>query len=233
MVAPSTTGSDYVKTSGHCKECGVEYLGKSGQAFCSHSCAATSRHRNRIAAPSAAHIKPLRNLDRFSCDEHGQWWFAFGAKRVPTRVYPQTCPGCQKQWIPSYRAKDQRPIHCSKSCGKLSFHRDNPGIWKGKGAISWKGGKTKTRDGYMMVLAPDHPSLAGTTGRYVREHRLVMEKVLGRYLARHEQVHHKNGIRSDNRPENLELWVLSQPSGVREHEQQHCPTCTCFDKSRH
>jgi hypothetical protein len=64
-----------------------------------------------------------------------------------------------------------------------------------------------------MVRVPGHPR-AGTSP-YVFEHILVAEELLGRYLVEGESVHHINGVRDDNRPENLELWTRPQPSGVR------------------
>lgn len=78
-----------------------------------------------------------------------------------------------------------------------------PGHWVpfGEGNPAWKGGRWKHKTGYIYVYAPEHPS-ANHDG-YVLEHRLVLEKTLGRYLEPNEHGHHINGVKDDNRPENL------------------------------
>lgn len=81
-------------------------------------------------------------------------------------------------------------------------------IAKGAAHHNWKGGTTMHPDGYILELAPEHPAAATQKG-YVLQHRLVMEKQLGRYLTPNELVHHKNEDKTDNRPENLELMSRS------------------------
>ena len=69
---------------------------------------------------------------------------------------------------------------------------------------AWKGGRFVDKDGYVLLHRPKHPH--STSHSYIREHRLVMENLLGRYLKKTEVVHHKNNNRQDNSPENLLLF---------------------------
>ena len=75
------------------------------------------------------------------------------------------------------------------------------------------GGEYVRADGYRMVMMRDHP-MANSKG-YVVKHRMLMAEHLGRPLLPGENVHHVNGDRGDNRLENLELWVSTQPAGQR------------------
>jgi hypothetical protein len=75
------------------------------------------------------------------------------------------------------------------------------------------GSGTINHYGYKVLYKPGHPT-ASKNG-HVLEHRYIMSEILGRPLLKNENVHHKNGNRLDNNPENLELWVKTQPPGQR------------------
>lgn len=115
------------------------------------------------------------------------------------------CPSCRKK---SYK------IPCL-SCGQLKQRKSKLCVDCFNKNKQYPFSKIRhiSKDGYVYVYFRAHPN-CDKEGR-IFEHRLIMEKRLGRYLLPFENVHHKNGIRNDNRTENLELWVKAQPAGAR------------------
>lgn len=135
----------------------------------------------------------------------------------------KTCRSCAREFTPS-----SRHLRCPSCRRKESLDQCECGSLKqptsatcrncqptgGEANGNWKGGKTYHKAGYVMRRVPRHPR-ARSRSPYVFEHVLVMEAELGRFLLPDESVHHLNGVKDDNRIQNLELWVRPQPSGIR------------------
>lgn len=83
---------------------------------------------------------------------------------------------------------------------------------------NWKGGRRIGRtDNYIQIYRPDH--LFANKEGYVMEHRLVMERIIGRYLTKNEVVHHKNKVRNDNAPDNLQLMTIKEHMAFHMNER--------------
>lgn len=118
-------------------------------------------------------------------------------KDAPAYVHGKTledhfCMDC------GIRVSTWKTKRCRKCAAKVSGNR--PPTGSGKNNPRWSGGKHK-KDGYVLCFNPEHPC-ASKRG-YVREHRLVVEEIIGRFLKKGEAVHHINKKRDDNRAENL------------------------------
>lgn len=98
---------------------------------------------------------------------------------------------------------------------------------KGNKNGRWIGGRLKRKDGYILIYKPNHPYCIHN--RYILEHRLIIEKFIDRYLSPKEVVHHLNGKRTDNRPQNL---IVFDSSGNHHRFERGCklnPKSIIFD----
>lgn len=194
-----------------CLQCGDSFIyeARSGcqPGFCSPGCkrarrAAKQRARARSAVPcSLEHCQ--RNAHALGlCPAH---YSRLRSGRDLYRPLKGTVKGCAV-------ADCDRRLFAKSLCAlhygryKKTGDAGPANLIRRHGTYRWR----DPRSGYVYV----DPGLTGRQKRML-EHRFVMEEVLGRPLERYENVHHLNGIRDDNRPENLELWTKPQAAGQR------------------
>jgi hypothetical protein len=144
------------------------------------------------------------------CTKHHGRWLRHGSVELVKRVYKyeldDTCPVTLKD------GSKCRNVKYSKEMCKKHYQANHR---YGDPLADFK----KERDPKSYILVPSHGHPNGNSNGAIMEHRLVMSSHLERPLYKHENVHHVNGNRHDNRLENLELWSTWQPPGQRIHDK--------------
>jgi hypothetical protein len=141
------------------------------------------------------------------------------------KMIETTCDNCGKMFqrreaeIKFNQRMGMKRAYCSRACWRASLHQSR----QGPSNPNWNGGRYIRRDGYVEIRVDGVERL---------EHNYLMEKKMGRELKRGELVHHMNGIRTDNRMENLKLMTISEhmrihhPKGIlRRAKMWRCVIC--------
>lgn len=195
-------GRATTRESRPCATCGTMIRPRDDQnRYCSIRCRAEDQRTPKEPCPQCK-IMFRPRWGQINCSKR----CANAAQRTRTEI---ACPECGEMFLPS-----SGQTYCGRSCAA-----------KANGRKRRKPGGLKTSHGYVLLRRPDHPM--ATRAGYVMEHRLVMAREIGRPLRANEVVHHTNGVKEDNRPENLELMTESEHNSLPKPpaSKKECPHC--------
>lgn len=194
-----------------CQKCKTWFLGRKNQKFCCKKC-------NKESEKTCRHCsnKYSNSELKDSCWSCHDLLKEYNTTK-PLHMY-RNCKLCEKEFF----SKSWKQTFCSKQCYKTEHRKNKRIAYRIQNNISLSlpvkiknpnGTGHKEKQGYRFINKMRHPN-ASKSGR-IYEHIFIMSEYLGRPLIKGETVHHKNGIRDDNRIENLELWSSSHPGGQR------------------
>lgn len=192
-----------------CLQCGKEFkTEKRRQKYCSHECG----YKGRKKITSVSHSGEMVHVkgDRYKIP-YIRWNGLPGNKYFVKTI----CYACGKTMFQDKsNAKRHKRACCSKKCRSIAM--------SGANNHKWGGGEKLASSGHTLVYKPEHPE---SKKGFVRKHRFVMEKKLGRPLKKTELVHHINMVKTDNRAENLSLF-----SNQKEHFLCHGSLNECVEE---
>lgn len=188
-----------------CARCGRQYKSYAlVSEFCSRKCRDQQVEKKCIRCGTPFMAKESHADRRKYCSKPCA---RTGRTEISTEM--RKCAHCTNDFE-VLRYKDTK--YCSITCMRAGMGNTQRAIRKDKPHVLKERNWYTNKDGYLYTMRT-----ASGVRRLVFQHRELMEGILGRPLHRWENIHHKNGQRSDNRSENLELWVKKQPPGKR-HE---------------
>lgn len=198
---------------GACLACGTVFArNKKNSKYCSRDCSFSSARASHTKTCPICGTSFRARIHQQTCGRRcGRILFTRPARDQRRR----SCVVCRAEFV--HRVDRPETETCSRACGIQRVR--NQGV----------GEHRRTKKGYVLLkVGVDYP---GSKNGWILEHRYVVERRLGRQLLDTEHVHHKNGDRTDNRDENLELWTgpKQQPTGVRISDY-HCPGCRCSER---